>query len=246
MTSDAAPPAAAQAPPAPMPIGLDLHLDDGAVWPRPSAQQLGDDPGGRGRGGGARPAARPVAPSMPRCTSGTAVATGTAAGRMAGMVRRRSGRPAPPGSVGPGEFVVYPGVPSGIYDLLERLAAAAGDSPDFGTPGISLDRTRLTVRWFGEPPAPVRAVLAASTGFDVVVERTALRPGDLRREAERLVRDHPDVVAVAGARPEGDGIEVLVPPAVAAAAGGAAQALAAAGVRSDVPLSAEVGEALRG
>jgi hypothetical protein len=149
---------------------------------------------------------------------------------------------APAGSVGAGEFVVYPGVPSGIYDVLERLSAAAGDSPDLGTPGISLDRTRLTVRWFGDlPPAVQRVVDAAGEGFAVVVQRTRFRPGDLRAEAARLAGEHRDVVAAATARPEGDGIDVLVPPAVADAAGGPDQALA--GVRSGYPLVAEVGEA---
>ena len=152
-------------------------------------------------------------------------------------------RAAATGSVGPGEFVVYPGVASGIYELLERLSAVAGDSPDLGTPGISLDRTRLTVRWYGEVPAAVRAVLDGHPGVDVAVQPTDFRPGDLRAEAERLVREHGAVVAAATARPEGDGIEVLVPPRLAAAAGGAAQALAAAGVGSAVPLFAEVGEA---
>ncbi|MCW2696978.1 MAG: hypothetical protein JWR62_2063, partial [Modestobacter sp.] len=105
----------------------------------------------------------------------------------------------------------------------------------------------LTVRWFGDLPAGVQAVLdSAGEGLEVVVQPTEFRPGDLRAVAVRLAGEHGDVVAAASARPEGDGIEVLVPPAVAAAAGGAAQALAAAGVRSDVPLSAEVGEALRG
>jgi len=139
-----------------------------------------------------------------------------------------------------GEFVAYPGGPVAIYDLLERLSAAAGDSPDFGTPGISLDRTRLTVRWFGEPPDAVARVLADHPGFAVTVVPTPFRPGDLRAEAERLVREHPDVVAAASPRPDGDGIEVLVRPAVAEAAGGAEQALT--GVTSAHPLSAEVGE----
>jgi hypothetical protein len=167
---------------------------------------------------------------------------------MAGMAKRKGGRPAPArpgGPVGPGEFVVYPGVPSGIYDLLERLSAVAGDSPDFGTPGISLNRTRLTVRWFGEPPAPVRAVLAAFPGFEVAVQPTEFRPGDLRAEAERLRREHPDVVAAATARPEGDGVEVLVPADLAEAAGGAGQALTSAGVSAELPLFAEIGEAAR-
>lgn len=152
--------------------------------------------------------------------------------------RKPSAGPAP--RLGHGEFVAYPGGPTAIYDLLERLSAAAGDSPDFGTPGISLDRKRLTVRWHGELPGPVRALLA-DPGVEVTVQQTPYRPGDLRAEAERLLREHPGVLAAATARPEGDGVEVLVPPAVAEPAGGAEQAVA--GVSSDVPLFAEVGEA---
>ena len=147
--------------------------------------------------------------------------------------QRRPGKPgASAGSVGPGDFVVYPGVPAGIYDVLERLTAVAGDSPDSGTPGISLDRTRLTVRWFGEPPPEVRALVDAAAGFEVVVQQTDFRPGDLRAEADRLVRDHPGVVQSAWARPEGDGIEVLVTPDADTT-----------GVTSSYPLVVEVGEA---
>jgi hypothetical protein len=158
------------------------------------------------------------------------------------MAARKGSRRAPSGSVGHGEFVVYPGVPTGIYDLLERLSAAAGDSPDFGTPGISLDRKRLTVRWFGELPASVQTVLADHAGFEVVVQPTGFRPGDLRTEATRLAAEHPGVVAAATARPEGDGIEVLVPPLVADVAGGAEAALAGQGIASEFPLFAEIGE----
>jgi hypothetical protein len=154
-----------------------------------------------------------------------------------------AGQRAPAGPVGHGEFVVYPGVPAGIYDVLERLSAAAGDSPDFGTPGISLDRTRLTVRWFGALSPAVQAVVdSAGAGFEVVVQQTGFRPGDLRSEAERLAREHAPVVQAASARPEGDGIEVLISPQ-AAAAGGPAAALAEQGITSEVPLFAAVGDA---
>ena len=156
---------------------------------------------------------------------------------------RRSG-PAPSGGVGHGEYGMYPGVPAGMYDLLERLSEQAGDSPDFGTPGISLDRTRLTIRWFGTPPAAVQRVLdAAGDGFTVVVEPTRFRPGDLRAEAERLLREYAPLVRVATARPEGDGVEVLVEPAAADDAGGPRQALAAAGLTSELPLFPERGTA---
>src|SRR3954467_5631647 len=162
------------------------------------------------------------------------------------MATRKPRRPAGKDTAGPaprlghGEYVVYPGTRAEVYDLLERLSAAAGDSPDFGTPGISLDRTRLTVRWFGGLPPAVQAVVdSAGEPLRVAVQPTPFRPGDLRAEAERLRREHGDVVAAATARPEGDGIEVLVPPA----AGTPDEALAAAGISSGFPLFAEVGEA---
>jgi hypothetical protein len=156
--------------------------------------------------------------------------------------RKGSGkRPVLPGPVGHGEYVVYPGTRAEVYDLLARLSAAAGDSADFGTPGLSLDRTRLTVRWYGELPAAVQRVVDSAEGILVTVQGTDFRPGELRAEAARLVRDHPDVVQAASARPEGDGIDVLVTPAVAGAAGGAAPAVA--GVVSPYPLSAEVADA---
>ena len=151
---------------------------------------------------------------------------------------RRSAPPSP--GLGHGEFVRYPGTRPEVYDLLERLGAAAGDSPDFGTTGLSLDRTRVTVRWFGELPAAVRAVLdAAPEGLTVTVAPTAFRPGDLRAEAERLAAENPGVVGAAAARPEGDGVELVVPADVAASAGGPEQALA--GVTSDFPLFVEEG-----
>jgi hypothetical protein len=160
---------------------------------------------------------------------------------MAVMAAR--GRSAPAGRPGRGEFVVYPGGPTAIYDLLERLSAAAGDAPEYGTPGISLDRTRLTVRWFGEPPAAVQRVLDGAQGFELTVAQTEFRPADLRAEAERLLAEHPGLVTSARERPEGDGIDVLVAPPAAESAGSADAALEQAGVRSAFPLVAEAGEA---
>jgi hypothetical protein len=153
--------------------------------------------------------------------------------------RKGSRKPATAPGLRHGEFVMYPGTRGEVYDLLERLSDAAGESPDYGTPGLSLDRTRLTVRWFGSLPPAVQAVVDGAEGVTVVVQPTDFRPGDLRAEAERLRREHGDVVAAATARPEGDGIEVLVPPA----AGAPDEALAAAGVSSSFPLFAAVGEA---
>ncbi|MGY1855740.1 hypothetical protein [Modestobacter sp. SYSU DS0290] len=155
---------------------------------------------------------------------------------------RRSAPPSP--GVGHGEYVMYPGTRAEVYDLLERLSAAAGDSPDAGTPGLSLDRTRLVVRWFGEVPAAVQRVVdSAGEGLTVTVVPTEFRPGDLRAEAGRIAAEHGPVVQTAAARPEGDGIEVLVAPDAAQAAGSAETAVLEAGVESGFPLFPEVGEA---
>ena len=158
--------------------------------------------------------------------------------------RKGSGKKAvPAGSVGRGEFVVYPGGPTAIYDLLERLSEAAGDAPEYGTPGISLDRERLTVRWFGEPPAAVQQVLAGAQGFELTLAQTEFRPADLRAEAERLLAEHPGLITSARERPEGDGIDVLVAPPAVETAGSADTALEEAGVQAAFPLFAEAGEA---
>ena len=159
------------------------------------------------------------------------------------MAARKGSRSAPAGSVGRGEFVVYPGGPTAIYDLLERLSAAAGDAPEYGTPGISLDRKRLTVRWFGEPPAAVQRVLDGAQGFEFTVAHTEFRPADLRAEAERLLTEHPGLVTSARDRPEGDGLDVLVAPSAVEAAGSPDAALEQAGVQAAFPLFAEAGEA---
>ena len=155
--------------------------------------------------------------------------------------RSQPRRPAPPSpGVGHGEYVVYPGTRAEVYDLLERLSEAAGDSPDYGTTGLSLDRTRVTVHWFGELPDRVRRVVdAPPAGLTVTVAATDFRPGDLRAEAERLAAEHRGLIDAAAARPEGDGVELVVPADVAAAAGGLEQALA--GVTSTFPLFGEVG-----
>ena len=157
--------------------------------------------------------------------------------------RRRPTAPAadPSPGLGHGEYVVYPGTRAELYDVLERLSAAAGDSPDFGTPGVSLDRTRLTVRWFGEPPAAVARVLDSAEGVTVALQHTPFRPGDLRAEADRLAGGRGPVVQSARARPEGDGIDVLVAPSAVMAAGTPAGALTVAGVTSSFPLFPEEG-----
>src|SRR4051794_26926643 len=119
------------------------------------------------------------------------------------MARRtQSRRSAPPTPrLGHGEFVAYPGGPAGIYDLLEPVAAVAGDPRHLGARGISLDRPGRTARGSGELPAGVGALVAPPPeGFTVVVQQTEFRPGELRTEAERLRREHAGVLAAASAR----------------------------------------------
>jgi hypothetical protein len=141
------------------------------------------------------------------------------------------------------EGLEYPPVTMEMLTAVDQLRAAAGDDPDFGGPEISLDRTRIVLRWYGEvPPAVQEVVDAYAAGpFTVVVEPTRFRPGDLQAEVDRLFREHPGVIAAAGARPTGDGIELMIRADAVAEAGGLDEALADNGIVSEFPLFAEEG-----
>lgn len=151
--------------------------------------------------------------------------------------------PPPSDGLGPGEYLAYPPVPAQMRELLDRLSAQFAGSPDFGSPEISLDRTRVVVRWHGRPPAGLQALLDeyADVPFDVVLDPTQYPTGELRAEVERLVRDHAPIVQAASVRPSGDGVDVLVSTEAVDAAGSAEAALKAHGIDSDYPLFLEVG-----
>ncbi|MGY2080570.1 hypothetical protein [Modestobacter sp. SYSU DS0657] len=142
------------------------------------------------------------------------------------------------------EQLTSPPVTVQVYGFIDRVRAAAGDCPDFGDVEISSDRTRLTVRWYGELPPAVQAVVddPGDAGVEVVVEQTRFRPGELQAEAQRLITDHPDVVTATGSRPAGDGIDVTVRSSAADRHGSPERALEHAGVRSAFPLFASAGD----
>ncbi|MGY1855742.1 hypothetical protein [Modestobacter sp. SYSU DS0290] len=142
------------------------------------------------------------------------------------------------------EELVLPPVSLDVYGLIDRVRAAAGDSPDFGAVEISRDRTQLIVRWHGRLPAPVQAVVddPGVPEIEVVVEQTRYPVGELRAEADRLITEHPDLISGIGARPAGDGLDVLIRSSAADAAGGADEALTRGGVTSRFPLFVEAGE----
>ncbi|MGY1843278.1 MULTISPECIES: hypothetical protein [unclassified Modestobacter] len=124
-----------------------------------------------------------------------------------------------------------------LVELADRLRAAAGDSPDFGDVEISRDRTRLIVRWHGRLPAAVQAVVddPGVPEVEVVVEQTRFPVGELRAEADRLIR----LPSVTGVRPDpgGDGIDVDLIPRLVEAAGSPEAAAAAHRVTSRFPLT---------
>lgn len=151
--------------------------------------------------------------------------------------------PPPSDGLGPGEYLAYLPVPAQMHELLDRLSGQFDGSPDFGSPEISLDRTRVVVRWHGGPPATLQHLLDeySDAPFDVVLEPTDYATGELRAEAQRLVRDHAPIVKAAGARISGDGVDVLVSTEAVDAAGSAEAALEAHDIDSDYPLYLEVG-----
>jgi hypothetical protein len=122
----------------------------------------------------------------------------------------------PEGELSPEERGVDP-MPYEQFTFAERLHALAGDSPDFGVLDAR-DRAVLVVRWFGEPPPAVGALVEeyADAPFDIRVQPTRFRPGDLRAEAQRLIEQHPGVVTATFPRNEGDGVGLGIDPSVAA------------------------------
>ena len=133
------------------------------------------------------------------------------------------------------EGLHLPPVTMAMHEAIDRLRAAAGDDPDAGGPGISLDRTRVYLRWHGPVPAAVQAVVDryADAPFTVEVRSVPFPPGEVFEEAGRLLTEHP---AVTSTSPRDDGIDVMVDPAVVDAAGGPQEALTRHGIVSRFPL----------
>ena len=140
--------------------------------------------------------------------------------------------------VPPGELLAYPPVTMDMMTAVDRLRAASAGHPDAGEPEFGLDRTQVVLRWHGDVPDAVQAVVDdyASGPFTVVVAQTPFRYAELRDEASRLITDHPGVIVGIGPRNTGDGIDLMIPPEVVAAAGGLDEALADNGVVSRFPL----------
>jgi hypothetical protein len=122
----------------------------------------------------------------------------------------------PGDGLSPEELGVQP-IPYEQFTFTERLHALAGNSPDFGVVDAR-DRALLVVHWYGEPPVEVSALIEeyADAPFDIRVESTRFRPGDLTTEARRLLEAHPGVVTGTFPRNEGDGVGLGIDPSVAA------------------------------
>jgi hypothetical protein len=127
--------------------------------------------------------------------------------------------PVPPPPVDgalPDEKLMLPLEPMEMHELQDALMGRFGDSPDLGTQEISLDRRVFTIRWHGDPPAELRALAESyrDAPFEIRLERTRFRTGELSAEAGRLLREHTGVVTVTGPRNEGDGVIVGLDPEV--------------------------------
>ncbi|WP_222195621.1 hypothetical protein [Modestobacter italicus] len=130
---------------------------------------------------------------------------------------------------------------SEMSDVVQRVFVAAGERiPDSGGPGIDWEQQRVVIRWHGELPSEVQAVVdaAADEPFEVVVVPIRFRPGDLLAEAHRLLEAHPGVVTGAGLD-GAEGLHVWLAPELVAAAGSSEAVVAEHRVSSAWPLSFE-------
>jgi hypothetical protein len=126
-----------------------------------------------------------------------------------------------------------------LLELQNALHARFGDSPDLGTTEISPDGTVFTIRWFGDPPAALLALVDSyrAAPFATRLELTRFRPGDLAAEASRLLRENPGVVTMTGPRNEGDGVIVGTDPGIVADPD--EETLRSLGITSRLPLFPE-------
>jgi hypothetical protein len=106
-------------------------------------------------------------------------------------------------------------MPLEMLTFQNRLHEQFGKSRDLGTMELE-DGTTLIVRWHGDPPAQLQELIDeyVDAPFEIRLEGTRFRPGDLQEEAGRLVREHPGVVTGAGPRTAGDGVTVGLDPAL--------------------------------
>jgi hypothetical protein len=130
-------------------------------------------------------------------------------------------------------------MPLELLTFQNRLHELFGNSPDLGTSSVADRHGQVVVRWYGDPPAELLALVEqyAEAPFEIRLEQTRFRPGDLLDEARRLLQDHPGVVTGTGPRTEGDGVTVGIDPALSGDPG--PEDLVALGVTSRFPLFPE-------
>ncbi|MGY1635844.1 hypothetical protein ACI78V_04225 [Geodermatophilus sp. SYSU D00742] len=133
-------------------------------------------------------------------------------------------------------------MPLELLTFQNRLHELFGDSPDLGATSAAGRPSEVVVRWHGDPPAGLLALVEryADAPFQIRVEQTRFRPGDLLEEARRLLEQHPGVVTGTGPRTEGDGVVVGIAPAVDPDPG--PEELATLGITSRFPLFPEAVE----
>lgn len=138
-----------------------------------------------------------------------------------------------------------PPVTHEMLAVLDGVRATADGSPLLGVLEISLDRTRVFVRWHGEVPGAVQEVVDRAVGapFSVVVVQTRFADGELQAEVFRLMADHPGVLTGGGARTAGDGIHLWIAPELVGA-GGLDAVVVQHGIRSRYPVTFEAVRAL--
>lgn len=116
-----------------------------------------------------------------------------------------------PSDLAEGETLAYPPIETEVMAWLDRLQLAVMSDPDYGTTAISLDRTTVTVTWFGEPSATLREHLdAAPDGITVLVHAAAFPPAELQQLVVQAMGEGflPGVqIAMGGVENDGSGID---------------------------------------
>jgi hypothetical protein len=152
--------------------------------------------------------------------------------------------PRPEKSLSP-EELSRPMIDAATSDWIEGLQTSVQDDPRFGSVAISEDRATVTITWFRDPSATLRAQMdVAPANLRVVVQAAAFPPAELQELVLEAMRPGlvPGIeVTSGGPENDGSGLQVgIVELPAGQTLEDVGHDIAAALERTDVPISVEV------
>jgi hypothetical protein len=143
------------------------------------------------------------------------------------------------------EELSRPMIDAATSDWIESLQTSVQDDPSFGSVAISEDRATVTITWFGDPSATLRAQMdGAPANLRVVVQAAAFPPAELQELVLEAMRPGlvPGIQVTTGGREnDGSGLQLtILELPEGQTLDDVGHDIATALERTDVPISVEV------